>query len=65
MGTWDADSSEDGVPIELIRGMEEKKRKKQISHRLKTRSKNAMEALFKIKNDAVELIISKIQGFSF
>jgi hypothetical protein len=45
--------------------MEEKKRKKQISHRLKTRTKNAMEALFKIKNDAVELIISKIQVFSF
>jgi len=45
--------------------MEEKKRKKQISHRLKTRTKNAMEALFKIKNDAVELTISKIQGFSF
>jgi len=45
--------------------MEEKKRKKQINHRLKTRIKNAMEALFKIKNDAVELVISNVQGISF
>tara|TARA_A200000159_G_scaffold93874_1_gene87158 strand:+ start:114 stop:263 length:150 start_codon:yes stop_codon:yes gene_type:complete len=49
----------------LIRGIEEKKRKKQISHRLKTRTKNAMKALLKIKNGSVELVISNIQGISF
>tara|TARA_A100000164_G_scaffold114011_1_gene100377 strand:- start:36 stop:182 length:147 start_codon:yes stop_codon:yes gene_type:complete len=46
-------------------GMDEKKRKKQTSHRLKTRIRNAIEPLFNIKNDAVELIISNIHGISF
>tara|TARA_E500000331_G_scaffold269750_1_gene261237 strand:- start:1307 stop:1444 length:138 start_codon:yes stop_codon:yes gene_type:complete len=45
--------------------MDEKKRKKQINHKLETRTKNAMEVLFKIKNDVVELIISNIHEISF
>tara|TARA_E500000331_G_scaffold337809_1_gene366307 strand:- start:773 stop:910 length:138 start_codon:yes stop_codon:yes gene_type:complete len=45
--------------------MDEKKRKKQISHKLKTRTKNRKKALFKIKNDAVELLISNIHRISF